>query len=47
MDSLELRKIEDAKIKCAGRHFEKISSKAVKYGVVNSYEKLMEIVDKN
>jgi type III restriction enzyme len=44
MDSLELRKIEDAKIHCAEKHFEKISNKTVKYGVVNSYEKLLEIV---
>jgi len=44
MDSLELRAIEKAKIDCARKHFEKISSSKFKYDVVNSYEKLMEIV---
>lgn len=44
MDSLELREIEKAKIQCARKHFEKISSSNFKYDVVNSYEKLMEIV---
>ncbi len=44
MDSLELRKIEEAKIHCARKHFEKISSNGVKYGVVENYEKLLEIV---
>lgn len=44
MDSLELRKIEAAKIHCARKHFEKISSNSVKYGVVENYEKLLEIV---
>jgi len=44
MDSLELRKIEEAKIHCARKHFEKISNNSVKYGVVQNYEKLLEIV---
>jgi len=44
MDSLELRKIEEAKIHCAKKHFEKISNNSVKYGVVENYEKLLEIV---
>jgi type III restriction enzyme len=44
MDSLELRKIEEAKIYCARKHFEKISNNSVKYGVVENYERLLEIV---
>lgn len=44
MDSLELRKIEEAKIHCAKKHFEKISNNSVKYDVVQNYEKLLEIV---
>jgi len=44
MDSLELRKIEEAKIHCARKHFEKISNNSVKYGVVENYERLLEIV---
>ncbi|GAB6274269.1 MAG: DEAD/DEAH box helicase family protein [Peptococcaceae bacterium] len=44
MDSLELRKIEAAKIHCARKHFEKISNNSVKYSVVENYEKLLEIV---
>jgi type III restriction enzyme len=44
MDSLELRKIEEAKIHCARKHFEKISNNSVKYGAVENYERLLEIV---
>lgn len=44
MDSLELREIENAKIHCARKHFEKISTSNFKYDVVNSFEKLLEIV---
>ncbi|BCV20945.1 type III restriction-modification system endonuclease [Moorella sp. Hama-1] len=44
MASLELRKIEEAKIYCARKHFEKISNNSVKYDVVENYEKLLEIV---
>lgn len=44
MDSLELREIEKAKILCARKHFEKLNTKELKYDVVNSYEKLLEIV---
>jgi type III restriction enzyme len=44
MSSLELRKIEEAKIHCARKHFEKISNGKVQYGVVDSYEKLLEVV---
>ncbi len=44
MSSLELRKIEEAKIHCARKHFEKISNSTVQYGVIDSYEKLLEVV---
>ncbi len=48
MTSLSLRGIEEIKIECARRFFDKINqrieSEKVKYDVVNSYGKLMEIV---
>ena len=44
MSSLELREIEQAKIQCARKHFEKLNNSRFKYDVVDSYEKLMEIV---
>ncbi len=44
MSSMELRKIEESKIECARRFFKKITSDQVKYDVVNSYGKLMELV---
>lgn len=44
MSSLELKKIEAAKIDCARKFFAKITSDNVKYDVVDSYEKLMELV---
>ncbi len=44
MSSLQLKEIENTKIKCAKKFFEKITSDQVKYDVVNSYEKLMEVV---
>ncbi len=48
MSSMELREIEKTKIKCARKFFDeinrKINPKNVKYDVVNSYGKLMEIV---
>jgi len=42
--NLELREIEQLKIHCAGKHFEEITGGEVKFDVVNSYEKLLEIV---
>lgn len=42
--NMELRGIEQLKIHCAGKHFEAISGDEVKFDVVNSYEKLLEIV---
>lgn len=44
MDSLELRDIEKAKIECAKKHFKCISNDEVKYDVVDSYDKLIEMV---
>jgi type III restriction enzyme len=44
LSSMELRKIEDCKIDCARKFFHKITSDQVKYDVVNSYAKLMELV---
>ena len=37
--------IEKAKIECARKHFEKISNGDYIYGVCNSYEKLLELVN--
>ncbi|WP_261343866.1 restriction endonuclease [Novipirellula aureliae] len=44
MSSLELKKIEAAKIDCARKFFARITSDNVKYDVVDSYERLMELV---
>ncbi len=44
MSSMELRLIEDSKIACARKFFSKITSDQVKYDVVSSYGKLMELV---
>ena len=44
MSSMEFRKIEETKIECARRFFNRITSEQVKYGVVSSYAKLMELV---
>lgn len=44
MDSLQLREVEKTKIECAKKHFDKISNSEVKYGVVDSYEELINLV---
>ncbi len=44
MSSLELREIEKAKAHCAREHFRAISGDNVKYDIVDSYEKLWELV---
>jgi type III restriction enzyme len=44
MSSMDLRKIEEAKIDCARKFFARITSEQVKYEFVNSYGKLMELV---
>jgi type III restriction enzyme len=48
MSTLELRTIEDTKIRCARKFFDEINQKLkpeqVKYDVVTDFGKLMEIV---
>ena len=44
MSSMDLRKIEECKIDCARKFFSSITSEQVKYDVVDSYGKLMDIV---
>ena len=44
LSSLDLREIEKRKIDCARKFFSKITSDQVKYDVVDSFGKLMQIV---
>ena len=44
MSSMDLRAIEACKIACARKFFAKMTSEQVKYDVVDSYGKLMELV---
>lgn len=44
MSSMDLRKIEESKIECARKFFAKITSDQVKYDVVDSYGRLMDLV---
>jgi type III restriction enzyme len=44
LSTMELREIEKSKIECARKFFAKITSDQVKYDVVDSYSKLMELV---
>jgi len=44
LSTMTLRKIEECKIDCARKFFTKITSDQVKYDVVDSYAKLMELV---
>lgn len=44
LSTLQLRPIESGKVECARKFFAKITSDRVKYDVVDSYAKLMEIV---
>lgn len=46
LSPMQLRKIEKLKIHCASEHFKKISSDTVKYGVVDSYDELLNKVMK-
>jgi len=46
MDSFNLKPIEQAKINCAKKLFEKLSTHNVKYEAVDSYESLLNIVMK-
>lgn len=42
MDSMQLRLIESAKIKCAREHFKLMEARNVRYDVVNSYDELLK-----
>ncbi|CAA6804280.1 MAG: Unknown protein, partial [uncultured Thiotrichaceae bacterium] len=44
MSSMELREVEKSKIACAKKFFCEISAEQVKYDVVDSYGKLMDLV---
>nr|WP_275901056.1 DEAD/DEAH box helicase family protein [Paenibacillus periandrae] len=44
MSSMDIRGIENAKIQCARKHFEKINTEYFKYEVVDHYEMLLELV---
>lgn len=44
LDRNELRGVEDLKIQCAKAHFAAISNGSVVYDVVDSYDKLMQVV---
>jgi len=46
MSSMELRKIEEAKAHCAREHFRAISGDNVIYDVVDSYDRLWELVQR-
>lgn len=46
MESFDLRPIEGAKIKCAKKLFNKISTENVKYSPVTSYKDLLDVMDK-
>ena len=44
MDSLELRPIEQAKISCAKKLFNEMSTSKVKYHDVDSYQSLLNVM---
>jgi type III restriction enzyme len=44
MSTLQLKEIEKSKIECARKFFAKITTDQVRYEIVNSYGKLMELV---
>ncbi len=46
MSSMQLRLIEKSKIECARKHFKAISSDKVSYDVIDSYQKLYDLVTK-
>ena len=45
MESLNLQPIEQAKISCAKKLFNELSTSNVKYHDVSSYQKLLEIMN--
>lgn len=46
MESLQLKKIETAKINCARKLFEKLGNGAVRYDVADTYRHLMDIISR-
>ena len=44
LDTMELRGVENAKIKCAKKHFAAISNESVVYSVVDNYSTLLSLV---
>jgi type III restriction enzyme len=46
MDNMHLRRIEDAKIVCAKKLFNEVSTSHVKYHEVDSYQTLLNIMGK-
>lgn len=44
LDSLQLRAVEKAKINCARKLFAKLDSGAVRYGVADTYQHLLDII---
>ena len=45
LDGMELRGVEKAKTKCAKKLFNKLSTSTVKYGVVDKFENLYNIIN--
>ena len=45
MESLNLRPIEQAKIKCAKKLFNEISTESVRYEAVDSYQRLLQVMN--
>lgn len=45
MESLNLRPIEQAKISCAKKLFNEMSTNKVKYHDVDSYQKLLDVMN--
>jgi type III restriction enzyme len=44
MESMQLRKIEEAKIECAKKLFNEMSNQNIRYGKVDSFEELMNVL---
>ena len=45
MESLNLRPIEQAKIRCAKKLFNEISTESVRYEAVNNYQNLLQVMN--
>jgi len=45
MESLNLRPIEQAKIRCAKKLFNEISTESVRYEAVNDYQNLLQVMN--